>query len=84
MLIKIHATPNAKQVSVIKVSETSFEVKVDERAEGGRANKRLLEILSDYFKVPKSKISIVSGTKSRDKIVEVILEGTSNSSASSR
>ena len=73
MLIKVHVTPNAKQVKVIKVTETSFEVKVDERAEGGRANKRLLEILSSHFKVPKSKIIIVKGTKSRDKIVEVIL-----------
>jgi uncharacterized protein len=73
MLIKVHVSPNAKQVSVVKVSENSFEVKVDERAEGGRANKRLLEILSGHFKVPKSKIFIVSGVKSRDKIVEIVL-----------
>ena len=54
------------------VGESSFEVKVDEKAVGGRANKRLLEILSEHFSVPKSRILIVSGTKSRDKVVEVI------------
>jgi uncharacterized protein YggU (UPF0235/DUF167 family) len=47
-------------------------VKVHEKAMGGRANKRLLEILSEHFSVPKSKIFIVSGAKSRDKILEVI------------
>lgn len=71
MLIRVFVTPNARVASVAEVGENSFEVKVDERAEGGRANKRLLEVLSNYFNVPKSKISIVSGAKSRDKIVEV-------------
>ena len=73
MLIKVRVTPNARVAQVAKVGEDSFEVKVDERAEGGRANKRLQEILSKYFKVPKSKVFIVSGTKSRDKMVEITL-----------
>ena len=56
---------------MVKVGEASFEVKVDEKAMGGRANKRLLEILSDYFQIPKSGIVMVSGARSRDKILEV-------------
>jgi len=74
MLIRIHVTPNAKEVRVVKVSEDSFEVKVDQRAVGGRANKRLLEILSKHFMVPKSKIFIMKGMRSRDKIVRLGLE----------
>jgi uncharacterized protein len=58
---------------VTKIGDVSFEVKVDERAQRGRANKRLQEILSEYFNVSKSKISIVSGAKSRDKILEVVV-----------
>ena len=76
MLIRVYVTPNAKQARVVKVSEDYFEVRVDERAAGGRANKRLLEILAEHFKVKKSRISIVKGTKSRNKIVQVILERT--------
>ncbi len=74
MLIRVRVTPNAKEVRVTKTSEDSFEVEVDERATGGRANKRLLEILSEHFNVPKSKILIVRGAKSRDKMVEIIFE----------
>ncbi len=73
MQIKVRVTPNAREVRVTKVSEESYEVKVDERADGGRANKRLLEVLSKHFKVPKSKVFIVRGIKSRDKIVEITL-----------
>jgi len=69
-------TPNAREAGVVKVSEDYFEVRVDERAAGGRANKRLLEILAEHFKVKKSRISIAKGTKSRNKIVQVILERT--------
>jgi uncharacterized protein (TIGR00251 family) len=72
MRIRVHVTPNAREASVVKVGEASFEVKVDERAIGGRANRRLLEILSKHFGVPKSRVLLVSGAKSRDKIIEVI------------
>lgn len=73
MLIKVRVIPNAREARVNRVSDESYEVKVDERAEGGRANKRLLEILSEHFGVSKSKISIVKGTRSRVKFVEITL-----------
>ncbi len=73
MLIRVYVTPNARECYVVKVSEDYFEVWVDERAMGGQANKRLLAILAEHFKVPKSRISILRGTKSRDKTVQVIL-----------
>jgi uncharacterized protein len=75
MLILVHVTPNAREPRIMKVGEASFEVKVDEKAIEGRANTRLIEILSEHFRVPKSRIAIVRGAKSRDKVLEVALEG---------
>jgi len=71
VLIHVHVTANSREARVTKVGEASFDVKVDEKAVGGRANKRLLEILSEHFRVPRSRISIVRGARSRDKTVEV-------------
>jgi uncharacterized protein len=71
VLITVHVTPNSKESRVTKVGEASFEVKVDEKAVGGRANKRLIEILSEHFRVPRSSVSIVRGARSRDKVVEL-------------
>src|SRR5438445_10874423 len=74
MLIRVYVTSNATEARVVKVGDDSFEVRVDERAVNGRANKRLLEILSRHFVVSKSRIFISKGMKSRDKIVQVNLE----------
>jgi uncharacterized protein len=70
--IKVRVTSNAREVRVVKVGDGAFEVRVDEKATEGRANKRLLEVLSEHFKVPKSRIFIVSGARSRDKVLEVL------------
>lgn len=71
MFIRVRVTPNAREAKVTEVEELAFEVRVDEKAMDGRANKRLLEILAKHLGVPKSKVSIVRGAKSRDKIIEV-------------
>ena len=76
MLIRVRVTPNAKKPAVVKIAEGSFEVKVDERAEGGKANKRLLELLTEHFGVPKSSLRVVSGAKSRDKLIDVAVQET--------
>ena len=69
-------TPNVRDDSMVRVSQENFEVRVDERAVGGRANRRLLEILAEHFKVPKSSITILKGTKTRNKTIQVILDRT--------
>ena len=79
MLIRVYVTTNARDARVVKVSDDYFEVRVDEMAVGGRANKRLREILAEHFKVQKSRISILKGTKTRNKLVQVILERTTDS-----
>jgi uncharacterized protein (TIGR00251 family) len=72
MLIRVHVSTNANEARVVKVGESDFEVKVNEKAIGGRANRRLLEIMSKHFMVPKSRVRLVSGAKSRDKVLEII------------
>ncbi len=73
LLIKVHVTPRAKESRVVKVGEGDYEVRVDEAAVEGRANKKLIEILSEYFRVPKSRVVMKRGARSRDKILEIIL-----------
>ena len=76
MLVKVHVIPNSRQSSVMTTGENALDVRMDQPAVDGRANKRLLEILSEYYKTPKSSITIVRGAKSRDKIVNIDLENS--------
>jgi len=39
--------------------------------EKGKANKKLIEILSETMNISKSRISIIKGDKSHDKIIEI-------------
>jgi hypothetical protein len=71
MLIKVKVFPDSKEEEIIKKSEDSFEVKVREKPIKGEANKRVLEMLSSYFKIPESKIKLIKGGKERNKIFEV-------------
>ncbi|WP_164930663.1 DUF167 domain-containing protein [Aquifex aeolicus] len=71
MRIKVKVKPKSKKEEVKKISEEEYEVKVKEPPEGGRANQRLIELLSEHFGVSKSRIRIVSGHTSRNKVVEI-------------
>ena len=76
MKISVKVIPNAKQNEVVDdafdlLGARILKVKVNQPPEDGRANKAVIEILADYFKVKKSAIIIVTGETSRNKIIEI-------------
>ncbi|HLC59316.1 MAG TPA: DUF167 domain-containing protein [archaeon] len=71
MMIRVRASPNSKKSDIKDQCDNCFSVKIDEPADEGKANRRLIEILSDHFNVPKSSIRITRGLKSKDKMVEI-------------
>lgn len=70
MKITVRVKPNAKRERVEKVGECDFLVRVRAPARGGRANARLVELLSGYLSLPKTSISIIRGHASKIKIIE--------------
>ena len=71
MQISVIVVPNSKKFEVVKIDEENYKIRVDAPAVGGKANKRLVEILSVYFDVNKSCISIIRGNKTRKKIIKI-------------
>jgi uncharacterized protein YggU (UPF0235/DUF167 family) len=47
-------------------------VKVTAVPEKGKANTKVIELISEYFKVPKSKINILSGITYKEKLIEIL------------
>lgn len=68
--LKIRVFPNAKKNEVAKV-QGGLRVKVTAPATDGKANRAMVGVLSDFFRVDKNKIRIVRGLKHRDKIVGI-------------
>ena len=72
MLIHVKIHPDSKEDKIIQKNDTGFIVYVKEPAEDNRANKRMLEIVADKFKIIKSKVRIITGHHQPSKILEII------------
>ena len=68
--------PGSKLSKIIPISdaEYDFEVWLRSPAVKNKANKELFAVLSDYFNISKSKITIIKGMKSKKKMISLELE----------
>ncbi len=69
MLIKVKVEPGSKVEEFREEAPESFVISVREKAEKGRANKRVLELLRIRF--PARPIKMLAGGTSSHKIFEV-------------
>ncbi len=71
MKLTVKVKARARQEKVKKISEGQYKVWVRAVAEKGKANEEVVEALSEHLKVPKSRIEILSGHTSSQKIVQI-------------
>ena len=69
--LSVHAKPGSKFSQIVDASGPLLEVQIAARAVEGAANVELVDFLSGVLKVKRRQVSIVSGDKSRDKILQV-------------
>jgi hypothetical protein len=70
MKIVVKVTPKAKDNLVIPIDDY-YRVRVTAPADKGQANAKVIELIADYFNVPKITVEIVSGWNFREKIVKI-------------
>ncbi|MBO4855324.1 DUF167 domain-containing protein [Candidatus Saccharibacteria bacterium] len=71
MRISVRVKPGIKGATRLEKQEDgSYVAFLHARAHDGEANQALIELISDEFRVAKTQISIVSGAKSRQKVLE--------------
>jgi uncharacterized protein (TIGR00251 family) len=69
--IWVNVKPQAKKSAVKKICEGEYAVSVTAPAREGKANEAVIELLADYFSIPKSSIRIVRGQTGRRKLIEL-------------
>lgn len=72
MYLKTKVHPNSKKNEVVKKAEDSFEIFVRAKPVEGKANDAALDLLSEHLKVARSKLRLVRGASSRNKIIEML------------
>ncbi len=73
MAFKIWVTvkPRANRGEVKKITTGEYLALVHAPAREGKANEAAVELLADYFSVPKSSVKIIRGHTGRRKLVEI-------------
>lgn len=71
MRIFIKAKPNSKRPRVEKISLNTFLVEVKEPPLDGKANKAVIKAVAEFFNIAPSKIKMVLGQSSKQKILEI-------------
>jgi len=70
MIIHVAVKPGSKEEKIEKISKTEYKISVKEPAEKGKANARIIKIISKEFGVSYKKIKI-KNPSSRKKIIEI-------------
>lgn len=72
MRIYVKVSPRSSKNEVKQISQGEYKVKLTAPPVNGEANKQLIEVLSDYFKIAKSNIQIVGGKSAKVKMVDIL------------
>ena len=71
MKYQVTVKPGSSQEKIIETATGELTVYLRAKPHDGEANDALIKLLSKHFKVAKTTIRIISGQKSRQKIVEL-------------
>lgn len=73
MKIQVKVKPNSKTGEVSREGD-NFIVKVREPPKEGKANQAVIKLLAEHFGVSQSQVKILSGFRSRNKVIEIVEE----------
>ena len=70
--IFVKAKPGAKKANVEEVDDTHFVIAVRERPEQGKANRAVAKALAAYLDIAPSRIRLLSGPSTKQKVFEIM------------
>ncbi|MEK7659874.1 MAG: DUF167 domain-containing protein [Patescibacteria group bacterium] len=70
-IITVHARPGAHEAGIEVMGENEYRVSVTQQPVRGAANRAVIMVLSQYFRVPPSTITVIRGATSRKKLIQI-------------
>jgi uncharacterized protein (TIGR00251 family) len=80
--LRLRVSPGARRTEIAGRHGDGWKVRVAAPPENGRANDAVRELLSERLGLPRHAVTIVSGHRSREKVVE--LDGISHERAEAK
>ncbi len=69
--IKVRVKPGARREKIELMADGRLKIQVKEPAVKSRANRALIELLARELQLSRRDISILSGSTSQDKVIEI-------------
>lgn len=69
VLLSVNVHPRARNQQVQKIGEREYKIRVISPPSEGKANKEVISVLASHFRLPPSRVKILKGKKSRQKVV---------------
>ena len=69
--VRLHVVPRAKRCEISGTHNGALKVKVAAPPVDDAANRAIIEFFSTLLHIPRSRITILAGQKSRDKILHI-------------
>jgi len=70
--LEVRVQPRSSRAAIVAVEGSTVKIKLTAPPADGEANKQLIALLSKELKVSRSRIRIIRGETSRNKVVEVL------------
>jgi hypothetical protein len=70
--LAVRVVPNAAKSGFAGMREAERVLRLSAPAVDGKANRAAIEFLAEHFGVSRSRVTLVSGEKSRHKIFEIV------------
>ena len=69
--LSVKVQPNAGRNEVVGLSNGVWKIKIGAPPDKGKANKELIEFISDKLDIRKDSITILKGTTSHNKVLSI-------------
>ena len=84
MKIKIYVQPNASRSQIVGLHADALKIKIKAPPVDGEANEEVIRFLSEFLKIPRKKISLKHGQTGRNKLVEIEVDASEESTVKSK
>ena len=67
--LRVKVQPNARRQEIRETGKHEYSVRVLAPPSEGKANKEVIKIIASHFQLPLSRVRIIKGQKSRQKLI---------------
>ena len=71
IIVKVKIVPGSSKNKIVGVYNDALKITVTAPPVEGKANKKCIVYLAKYFDIAKSKIEIISGQTSKNKLIKI-------------